>query len=1260
MHARVFFRITLSLKRLSKTIVFCLLFSLTFFTVRTNLFAQVKPEDSSPCGNVTKEDRLYYFKTLFCTLDSTAQSSGFINGTDGSPAIQAKMNATTDPGGIIEVNFLPWLVMDGDKNLYGWWKGVSAAKNRTPLEPSAWFYSYVHNESSDPYIVRIQYTDKDGKAHTEYQTIKTEKLWDKTATIGAAAEQSKFFYFQKYDASGIFFGNSKQEVIGKQQIRTTFKPTTPIKYGSEIKVDLWYKGDTLYWDQKLGSDSAGLTSNVNWPSRQITDTSTNIGGEKTPSGEFYVYNPNTNNDYYYQTIYPSTTGQPDGLKQIGCKTGCINDAYMLQKDDNRYFKIGETVTYKIPPNYAAALNDAGQTAAGVTEVIKQDANGGLPECGIVSGSVLGCVAQIIYGLIFKPISWIAALFGYLFDFFIGYSVSDESYRFAFVNTGWQLVRDIANIFFIIILVWTGFSTVFSIGGISMKKVVPTLVINALIINFSLFGTRVVIDLSNVVARVFYNQLGVCSTKDCSPDPTTGKVEYKRGIGGYWPLSEKIVSSFNPQTILSSSTLSSSGTETTASTTDKSAGTATSFGASTSASNGTINTGSLESGNNMSLSSSEYAGYFIIVTLIGAAIMFAIALMFWGVSFMFLGRVVGLYICMIFSPFAFLSRGKLPLISGIRELTWDSWVKELTSYAMLAPIFIFFLYIVYSFLQTDFLNEFGLTRSDHSFFENVLYITIPMLIIYTLIKQAAGIAKEYGGKIGNAVQNGVNGFVGGVGGIVGGGVGIAAGGAALLGRNVIGRGMTAIGSIKGKDGKTNADRWAANANNGFFNRQLNNFYNKSQTGSFDARNLGLGIKINGKEATLGGTFNKTMDTAGKDLGISMSDKFSKKLGVGQDKAGGIQKIDKARVEARQKKNDAKLDFSAVSDGSAGSTWSTYRDTKAQKAASEKWQDKIDEEPEIKNAPQQAVIKQQQEYQKQMEQQLQNTNLTPDQRSGMESRLANSKEVEQKAHLKLVELKNDIIERLKKDPSASAAFAAAKKEEENRLAQYGPIKNKKAFEAAMRAEYAENLKANSLWMTEGERAPLGTAIGTLAGTLGVVAPGLVGTISTAVGIDLAGGAIDQIGNIHLKAADATIKAAQKQTGTTAAKIQAKIDMYENTLKEAIKSIPGNEHLDADNIKIDDPQHDLKRAVATNVAKLETEIEKDEAIIKNPSSSDADKITARVANEERRASIKELREAIKERDIQKEKLEKYNNDEESKKKKEGGDEKPAEPKK
>ncbi len=835
---------------------------------------------------------------------------------------------------------------------------------------------------------------------------------------------------------------------------------------------------------------------------------------------------------------------------------------------NSYFRIGDPITITIPATtqgIAAQANTQQTTVSGTTN------KDNLPECGVVpglqNGTINGCAAQLAYGVYWLT-AWLAGLFGGLFDFFIGYSLSDASYRFTFAVTGWKLVRDISNVFFIIIMVWTGFSAVFNTSKTSMKSVVPNLIINALLINFSLFATRVVIDISNITARMFYSQMIVCEQVNIDANGNCPPAQAKRSWGGYWPLSEKIIGSFNPQAIFKTSVLqppSNTGANTTAN-----------FNAQNAASASSTN-------------ARDYATYFGIVCLIAAFIMVFVTIMFFRVTFLFLGRVIGLYICMIFSPFAFLSRD-MPLLSGISTLRWSDWTEELTNYATLGPIFLFFLYIIYIFLSSNFVQQVGFKDPSGSFFGTVLAIVIPMLIIFFLLQAAQKAAEKFSGDIGKRIQQYGERVTGAATGTA---FGLATGGAGFLGRNVAGRAMQAYGnSTTGKkvmvDGKevdeTRAMRLAARSATSWSARQQNNFLRWGQTSSWNAGNAG--VKVGGKEYTLNTGISKGLGA----LGVKTNNLAEKLSYVGKDAGkGGILAVDKKRVEDRQKEIENRIKFDHLSDDQAKAVWEQYKQdhiNKASATAAEKtWQDHVNEEPAVKSAAENlariekentdlknerlnleseetALTKKVAEASTPSEHDRYQNQLTQNKSKQAANRtaLAANENNRTTAAAQLDTVRTSTVDDLKKDGKyrQSEAYAKAQEkstqEEETRLNKYGKIKNGKALTAAMRAEYAEDLRQKSFWLEDGKPRYLPGSLGAAtAAALTAVLPGFGALIGLAVLKNMTGGLIDnKFGTIDSKATKKIVdgfKSSQGK-GNKEARLSTELDEINNQIKKSVE--------------------------------------------------------------------------------------------------------------
>jgi len=116
------------------------------------------------------------------------------------------------------------------------------------------------------------------------------------------------------------------------------------------------------------------------------------------------------------------------------------------------------------------------------------------------------IGNMILGLA----STITGVAGLLFDTSINHLVLGMGERLRnggigiVVNEVWGVVRDFANLVFIFGFIYIGIRTILQPDGADTKRFLAQLVIAALLINFSLFFTKVVIDVANVFALEIYN------------------------------------------------------------------------------------------------------------------------------------------------------------------------------------------------------------------------------------------------------------------------------------------------------------------------------------------------------------------------------------------------------------------------------------------------------------------------------------------------------------------------------------------------------------------------------------------------------------------------------------------------------------------------------------------------------------------------------------------------------------------------------------
>lgn len=296
--------------------------------------------------------------------------------------------------------------------------------------------------------------------------------------------------------------------------------------------------------------------------------------------------------------------------------------------------------------------------------------------------------------------------------------------------------------------------------------VKMVVIVALFINFSLFFTKVVIDAGNIMAVGIYGALGT----DASVNNADGSIGlFKREISG------NLVAAFQPQNFISTVT----------------------------------DAGPLEG---------------IIVFLVAGVVNVAVAWAFFTIALVFIGRIVAFWVLMMFSPIAFVS------IATPKSEMFTEWMHTLVSQAFVAPVFLFFMYIILKVVENlDAIKSSGGLGEPPSggFIADKLFIPVIMAIILVFaIGKARDYAKSMAGEFGNMGSE-IGGKVMGVAG------GFALGGAAMVGRKTIGRlAESQMERLKGMSRNPNS------ATARFVGRNLTLVADKTRGASFDVRHNSL--------------------------------------------------------------------------------------------------------------------------------------------------------------------------------------------------------------------------------------------------------------------------------------------------------------------------------------------------------------------------------------------------------------------------------------
>ncbi|OGZ08399.1 MAG: hypothetical protein A3C93_04280 [Candidatus Lloydbacteria bacterium RIFCSPHIGHO2_02_FULL_54_17] len=202
-------------------------------------------------------------------------------------------------------------------------------------------------------------------------------------------------------------------------------------------------------------------------------------------------------------------------------------------------------------------------------------------------------------------------------------------KLAVVTVGWTAVRDFANMFFIFALLYIAIQTILGLAGGGAKRWIAHLIIAAILINFSLFATTVVVDAGNILAVTFFN-----------------KSQATQGAGGkILSIKDQIIGGLGMQTTLASVNNGKGGTVTVTPVAQ------------------------------------------IIINVGGAIFMVIAGYVFLAAALMMVTRTIMLAVLMIFSPFAFMAFG-LPKL----EQYGHQWLDKLIKQTFVAPMFLFMLYL----------------------------------------------------------------------------------------------------------------------------------------------------------------------------------------------------------------------------------------------------------------------------------------------------------------------------------------------------------------------------------------------------------------------------------------------------------------------------------------------------------------------------------------------------------------------------------------
>lgn len=576
----------------------------------------------------------------------------------------------------------------------------------------------------------------------------------------------------------------------------------------------------------------------------------------------------------------------------------------------------------VGPSVVHAQQDQAASSGNLYDVQKASVDQHLDSClftnAFISGSLAGCIEWTLYYIPYSIGSWLMGISALVFDSLAGLTLSSALYSASsFIQDGWVITRDFANIFFILILLYIALSLVLGLGGghSDPKRMIASVVAVAVLINFSFFMTSVIIDVSNTLALTFYNRI---QPTDANGRPLVAEGEADSGSRlGFElkPVSIALVRAFQPQILASEEFYQSlsrnpdtnnggqGGYET-----DPGFWNVFRTGVSTALHFRTVPTvDDINAGFKTGKGDVSPTIMITIFLLVGAMFL-VVAYSFFIASLSLIGRLVTLWTLIIFAPFAFISR-IIPGGERIGGFGWKEWWTTLISTAFAAPIYFFFLYLVARLAQSSFVSV--RTLENGSFAEILIPVILSFLLLVTLLLRGTKFIKKASGEIGEMVFKAA-GVVGGAAlGVTGLAVGTAAGGLAVAGRSTLGKwakNSSENQNIQNRAKNKSFDGWVA--------RQQLRVASNMRGASFDVRQNKLANSLSSATGmNLGsfGAFSTKQTAGGFDAAVARDNerdaKIKKLLGYDKGMEEEIEKTAKKKKEKLETTQDELAQYKA---------------------------------------------------------------------------------------------------------------------------------------------------------------------------------------------------------------------------------------------------------------------------------------------------------------------------------------------------------------
>jgi hypothetical protein len=351
--------------------------------------------------------------------------------------------------------------------------------------------------------------------------------------------------------------------------------------------------------------------------------------------------------------------------------------------------------------------------AGVGDVAGAVAKAVLPGAvtyfGGASQSMVNTVLAYISYAILQFSAWIVAIAATFLNLGVNMTTHVKDLYDSTEGLGavWIVVRDLTSMFIIFGLMYFSILTIIGKGGKRVNEFIVAIFIAGVLINFSLFFTRVAVDASNLISLHIYNAISPNSSENL----TAGKAFQEGGIANVFMNSLKLPLIYNNTNVLKSADISLS---------------------------------------------------IVIATIAGSAMMFIAAFSFIAAALAFIFRTAILLFCMALSPLYFAAM-VFPQLKKRGEQLFDLFTGQL----IFMPAYLFLTYIALKFITDPmFLQAFNTATTgaadSQPFGAVTIGVAIQYIVAIVFINIPLAVAVSLGGPSAawaNTLTNKLKGVVG---------------------------------------------------------------------------------------------------------------------------------------------------------------------------------------------------------------------------------------------------------------------------------------------------------------------------------------------------------------------------------------------------------------------------------------------------------------------------------------------------------------------